>query len=140
MTHAVTTSVTFGLLALAICSVWLNPLQIGRRSIPPWAAFFCAALAAGVIAGFLTWAGVAALGVFALCAYLAGHSEAHRLRRIVFTTLTVLIALALAMHALPGFNNPVLVENIQFSAVAIPFTQNASFDKAAAGLIMLALL
>lgn len=140
MINPVATSVTFGLLALAICAVWLPPLQVGRRAISPWIAFFCAALAAGVIAGFVTWAGVAGLGIFALCAYLASHSETQRLRRIIFTILTVLLALALALHALPGFNNPVLVENIQFSADAMPFTQNASFDKAAAGLIMLALL
>ena len=140
MTHPVTTFIPFGLLALAICAVWLNPIQFGKRFIYPWIALFCAAIITGVIFDVVTWLAVVGLGIFALCAYLAAHSEAHRLRRIVFTTLTVLLALALALHALPGFNNPLLIENIKFSADAIAFTQKANFDKAAAGLILLALL
>ena len=44
------------------------------------------------------------------------------------------------MHRLPGFNNPVLVESIKLSADATAFAQYANFDKASAGLVLLAFL
>jgi len=53
---------------------------------------------------------------------------------------TAVLALALAMHKLPGFHNPLLMDGVVLSAGAAPFTQYANFDKGAVGLILLALL
>lgn len=140
MNHLVTILIPFGFLALAICSVWLKPIQFGKHAISVWIVLFCVAIVTGVMASFLTWLGVVEIGIFALCAYFSAHSETYRIRRIFFTSLTVLLALALSMHKLPGFHNPVLIENVKFSIDALPYTQYANFDKATAGLIILALL
>ena len=132
---------TFGLLGLSICATWLEPIQVGKRfSVSPWLLPFIGAIVAGLVEGYLSWAALVGLGTLGVVAYMTGRSEASRLQRILFGALTVLLALALALHLLPGFHNPVLVADIKFSVDAMPYTQYANFDKGAVGLILLALL
>ncbi len=52
--------------------------------------------------------------------------------------VAALLALALALHVLPGFDNPVVVSQVHLSGKAAPFTQYANFDKGSAGLLLLA--
>lgn len=133
--------ITFGLLGLSICAAWLPPIRFGKQySISPWLLPFIGAVAAGLLSGYLTWPAIIELGALGIAAYFAGRSEATRTQRIVFGTVTAVLALALAMHRLPGFNNPVLIANMKFSTDAAPFTQYANYDKAAVGLILLAFI
>ncbi|MYN40814.1 CPBP family intramembrane metalloprotease [Duganella sp. FT109W] len=125
------TLLTFLLLAAAIGTVWSHPL------LPP--LLFAAAVGAGLLAGVLHAPALIALILFAGAAWLAGHARAAPLRAAALT-VTILLALALAMHKLPGFNNPLLIDHVQLSANAVPFTQYANFDKGAVGLILLAWL
>lgn len=133
--------ISVSLLALAICAVWLPPLRIGARSpIPIWPLPLIGAIATGLLAGYLSWPAVVELCVFAIVAWCAGRAEASRWKRILYGSITAVLALALALHKLPGFNNPVLIAAIKFSSEAKPFTLYANFDKAAVGLILLAFL
>ncbi|MBJ7310490.1 CPBP family intramembrane glutamic endopeptidase [Rugamonas sp. CCM 8940] len=132
---------SFGLLALAICAVWLKPVSLGGRLVvAPWLALFTAALIGGLAGGVLTPLAVAELALFGGVAYGAGSAAVGRGWRIVLLIVTGVLALALAMHRLPGFNNPQLIAGVRFSADATAFSQYANFDKAAVGLILLALL
>jgi membrane protease YdiL (CAAX protease family) len=134
-------AITFGLLALSICAVWIPPIPLGKRfDVPAWQLLFVAAIASGLAAGYLTWPALPALAFLGIVAYLAERTAASRVQRIVFGALTAVTALALALHRLPGFANPVLIADAKFSPDAAPFTQYANFDKAAAGLIILAWL
>lgn len=131
---------TFCLLGLAICAVWLRPYRTaGQTGIPLWLLPFTGAIVAGLAAGYLSGITLLWLALFGSAAYATACSEG-RLRLAVFGAVTILLALALALHLLPGFNRLPLVRDFQFSADAIPYTQYASFDKAAVGLILLALL
>lgn len=56
---------------------------------------------------------------------------------MLLSGIAALLALALALHFVPGFNNPVIVEAFRVSEDAAPFTQYANFDKGAAGLLLL---
>lgn len=133
--------ITFGLLGLSICAVWLPAIQLGKQyCIPPWLLPFIGAVIAGLLSGYLTWPAIIELGVLGIAAYFAGRSQATRAQRIVFGIVTAVLALALATHLLPGFYNPVLIANMKFSADAAPFTQYANFDKAAVGLMLLVFL
>lgn len=133
--------ITFGLLSLSIFAAWLPPARIGDQyRISLWLLLFIAAIATGLLSGYLTGLAIVELGVLVIVAYLAGRSEASRSQCILFGAVSVVLALALAMHRLPGFNNPVLIENIKFSADAKSFTQYANFDKASVGLIFLVFL
>lgn len=133
--------ITFGLLGLSICAAWLEPVRMGKRIILPlWLLPFAGAVIAGLVEGYLAWPALVALGALGATAYMTRRPAASRSQRILFGSSTVLLALALALHALPGFHNPLLVSNIQFSPDAAPFSQYANFDKAAVGLILLASL
>lgn len=125
------TLLTFLLLTGALAAVWFHP------RLP--ALLFAAAVGAGLYAGVLHAPALAILFVFGIAAWQAGHARAALLRAIALA-VTIILALMLAMHKLPGFSNPVLIDHVQFSADALPFTQYANFDKGAVGLILLAWL
>lgn len=132
---------SFSLLGLAICAAWYPAAAApARLRPPPWLLLFGAAIASGLGAGILAWIAVLELALFGAVAYVAGRDDVARRWRLLCGIACALMALALAMHALPGFNNPVLIAKAQFSPGAAPFTQYANFDKAAVGLILLACL
>ncbi|AIY39218.1 CAAX amino terminal protease family protein [Collimonas arenae] len=130
----------FTLLAAAICAVWLHPVRINDRlAVPPWMGFFIAAAGCGLAAGVLNLLAVAELGIFCVIAYVASKAK-RKVLSCILLTIAAIVALAMAMHRLPGFNNPIVISNLKLSADAIAFTQYANFDKGAAGLILLAFL
>jgi membrane protease YdiL (CAAX protease family) len=131
---------TFLLLGLSICAVWSPSIKLGGRQIAPWIVLFICALGSGLFLGFLKPAAIVELGVFVICAYLSKNATANSWQRILFSSITLIGALALAMHLLPGFNNPVIISNFKFSADAAPYTQYLNFDKGAVGLVLLAFL
>jgi membrane protease YdiL (CAAX protease family) len=134
------TLLTFLLLGLAICSVWLKPVSFAANAkATPWMALFAAAVISGWAAGVLYAPAVIALAAFAACAWLAATAQ-QKTMRVVFGLLTLLLGFALAIHRLPGFNNPIVIAGAMFSPDAARFTQYANFDKGTVGLMLLALL
>jgi membrane protease YdiL (CAAX protease family) len=132
---------TFGLLALSICAVWFPSIPTGARGrLPAWIPIWIAAIAVGLFAGYLTFAAPISLGLLAGLAWLAQRGENSRLQRGIFGWATALLGLALALHRVPGFYNPILIDHLRLSADAAPFTLYANFDKASVGLILVALL
>jgi membrane protease YdiL (CAAX protease family) len=134
------TLLTFIVLALAIAAVWLKPVSFAAQAaVAPWAALFGLAVLCGWSAGVLQAPAVLALAVFGGAAWLTAAAPRNYVR-LVSGIVTGLLAFALAIHKLPGFNNPVLIAGAVFSPGAAPFTQYANFDKGAVGLMLLALL
>jgi uncharacterized protein len=129
--------VTFVLLALSICAVWIPALRVSGRNIEPWAVLFAGAVLSGLAAGALKWPALVGIAVLILAAMFSTRKETRPVGRYVLVTLAALIALAFAFHRFPGFNNPILIERAQFSVDAATYTQWANFDKATAGLILL---
>ena len=128
---------TFILLGLSVCSVWIPNVALGRGfSVPPWALLLAAAMASGLAYGALEWTAVIALTLLIAASLLAQRLNS-RVWRTAFTVLAGLIVLALALHRVPGFNNPTVVDGVRLTEAASPFTQYANFDKGAAGLIVL---
>lgn len=134
------TTLTYALLALSICAIWFPPLRIaGQRNLPPWLLTGLLAVASGLVAGVLQPSGLVGLGVFALFAWFASREKVSRWQQFVFGFFTIVMALALAMHRLPGFNKLMLLADVQLSAGAAPFTLYANFDMGVVGLVLLAL-
>lgn len=130
----------FVLLGLSICAVWLPPIPIpSRRPVPLWLPLFIAAVLAGLAAGILELPAVAALGALAGLAWWTNTLSQPALKATTIVVVIVL-ALALALHAVPGFRNPVVINAVRLSADSQPFTQYANFDKGAVGLLLLATL
>jgi membrane protease YdiL (CAAX protease family) len=129
----------FIFLALAIGAAWLQPIPLGTRSVPPWLLLFIMAMAWGLVGGVLEPLAIGALVALVLAAYGCA-SAAHAWLRLLCGLLAGVLALALAMHKLPGFHNPLLIDRVLLSEGAAPYTQYANFDKGAVGLILLAVL
>ncbi len=98
------------------------------------------ATALGVYQNVLDWpvtfvfAAVAALVAFRI------YDRRSRRWQIVSEALLVLIALALMLHLIPGFNNPLQVEAVKVGARSVPFSFSFNFDKALIPFLLLACL
>ena len=136
-----TTFVTYILLAAAICAAWAKPVGLGRVVFAPWVAFFVGALAFGMAAGVLRAPAIVALAALAGTACMTARAPRQRqYLRVICGAVTAVLALALAVHKLPGFNNAIVIDAVTISPGAAPYTQYANFDKGAVGLILLAFL
>jgi hypothetical protein len=124
------------LLASAILAVWLPALKWRGRALVAWFPVFLAALAAGLVSGALTWSGGAALAI--LWVLLGRAQSAGGPVRGAFLVLAAGLALALALHVVPGFNNQIVIEAARFTPDAAPYTQYLNLDKGGAGLLILA--
>lgn len=94
-----------------------------------------AALVSGQI-GFL-----AAIPVMLL--FFAAYAVSlHRKRYLQYIghALFIVLAIALSMHWLPGFNNPRVIGPEQFTADAVPFTMYLNLDKSLVGFWLLLVL
>lgn len=142
----------FLLLMLAVAAVWLPSVRVGSGwSISPWGVVYAAATGLAVAQGFVAPVGVAALVLLiglaellrrqTLLGGLGGLGCPARPSRywLVFACLLVL-AVALSLHAVPGFRNPVALDAVKFSEDGRPFTQYLNFDKGSVGLVLVALL
>lgn len=130
--------ITFALLGAAIASVWLPSWQPpgARLSIAPWLVLHALAMVAGLISGILTWPAVLALLALAGLCLGAERFDGQGAGKAC-TALAAALGLALALHALPGFHNPIVLDAVRTSPEARPFTLYANFDKASAGLWLL---
>jgi len=130
---------SFLLLALAIALVWVPSLPFGTRRVPAWALAFGGACVAGALAPSPSPVlAPAALAELALLAALAWSGSAAPTWRGSLTVLAAVFALALSLHQLPGFHPAVLFHDVRLTPDAAPFALALSFDKAAAGLLLLA--
>ncbi|KAB2970516.1 CPBP family intramembrane glutamic endopeptidase [Zoogloea sp.] len=121
----------FACLGLAILAAAL-PLQ--GRARRGWGLLFLAACGLGVIGDTLDPAALASLAALGL-ACAAGR---HPRLAAAAPWLAGSLALLLALHLCPGFQPLLLADGLVLSPGASPFTLRAGFDKAAAGLLLLA--
>lgn len=133
-------TITFALLCISILAVWLPVIRLSTKQFPVWPLFFFTALVSGTVFSFILPTAVAALLLCAIAAQLVSNLTIPGWMRTGALIITAVLALAMAMHAIPGFNNPVIVDGISFSPDAAPFKQYLNFDKAAAGLLLVAFL
>jgi uncharacterized protein len=130
--------VTYGLLFAAFGALYAPSVAVGRDwKLVPWQLFFAAALAHGLVVGLLGWLAVAFLLLLWLVA--AAHRE-HRglVPGVYWKLIGVAIAMALALHAIPGFDVVVIASAVRLTPDSAPMTLKANFDKGAAGLLLLA--
>jgi len=131
----------FGLLGLSIASTGLAAAREKRLAFLGhlWLLLLGLAVGAGLASGVLHATAVASIGALLAFAWLASRHGKSAVRA-VFTLLTLLLSFALALHAVPGYDNPLLLKDIRLSAGSAPFTMYANFDKGVVGLVLVALL
>jgi len=127
----------FVLLALSIALVWLPAVPVGDRRLPPWTLVFAAACIAGAVASPSVLQ-VPALVALAALAMLAWAGTGAPRSRCPITVAAAVLALAMSLHLLPGFHPVMLYQGLRLTPDAAPFALGLGFDKAAAGLLLLA--
>ncbi len=133
---------TFGLLGLAIASVWWpshRTAGVGAKFpwFQPWKAVLLLVGAAGLLSGVISPPAVLVVAaLWAACAWT--FKRDGNLAHPWGLVPVVLLVLALALHAFPWFHNLRLIDGEKLSANAAPFTLYANADKAVAGLLLLA--
>jgi membrane protease YdiL (CAAX protease family) len=125
---------TFILMAFSVCAVWLKEIKISTWSIPLWIVFLSAAMVSGVINHYVEWIGILWIVIFGLLSYSTNYTAQCRWTnyRLVHVLHFIL------MGKLPGFHNPDIVTNMQFSAEGVPFTHRLNLDGISVGIILLA--
>jgi membrane protease YdiL (CAAX protease family) len=118
---------------VAVLSLWCPPL--GR--LPAWPLALAVAVGTALAVGAMQPAGVLAL--LALAALCAGWQRAQRgwVKGLLLAAV-IALSLALALHLVPGFANPLLVDKLQVSAAAAPVSLYLNLDKTAVGILLCA--
>lgn len=118
---------------LAVLSLWVPPL--GR--LPAWMAGLAIAIGTALALGAMQPAG--ALALLLLAALCAGwRVSTHRLAKGLLLAAIIVLSLALALHVVPGFANPLLLDKVQVSAASKPVSLYLNLDKTAVGIILCA--
>jgi uncharacterized protein len=129
--------ISLGLLGIAICCVWIRQFDflIKHQRVSLWALVYAISLITGVVEGALSVTAAAGIALFAAACLL--YSRAHApLFHALMAVVIVILSLALGMHLVPGFANPVLVDTISITQGALPFKQFGNLDKGAVGLFL----
>ena len=126
-------------LSLAIVCLWLPPQTRVRG---PWsrgvsAAWLGLAIAHAYALGIVSAIGVVAIAVFGLLCFAYTRERSNSLNALL-ALATILFALALMAHVVPGFSNTLIVRDAVLSAGAVPYTLFMNFDKGQIGLFLLA--
>ena len=131
----------FGALSLSILTAFskLN-IQLNKVSLPVWSIPFSLSLVAGLSYGVLEWVALIPIAIYFFLGHLAATTASRAIYSVAILSLLV-FGLALAMHAVPGFNNKLVYENITLGQYSnAPFTLYANFDKATVGLALVSFL
>src|SRR5437764_5389209 len=111
----------FVLLVVSICAAWLPPLSVAKLRVHPWAVVYAVAVVAAFVEGVLQVSAAVALIVLVALALCLTRATRKVMYWMAFALL-LLLCLALALHNVPGFNNPIAIDGMQFSPDAKPFT------------------
>lgn len=128
---------TFALLGLAAIAAWGAAMTSPRWGEWPWRLLLLASGVAALREGFLDWRGVPVAVALWVAAHL--YQRLHqRGVRLAWGAAALLLAGALATHRLPGFAPHVVAESIRLSAASAEMSLKAHYDKAFAGVLLLA--
>jgi uncharacterized protein len=128
---------TFSLLLISVLLLWTQNRMV-------WVPAFVLSVLVGVLAGVLSLVGLVVLAAFGATVWYLSRYDAqpasHPVLRFLLVAVISVTVVLLGLHALPGFNNPLIVRNVILSRGAEPFSLYLNFDKTAAGLLLLGLL
>jgi membrane protease YdiL (CAAX protease family) len=118
---------------LAVLSLWMPPLF----RVSAWIPGLAIAVGTAVVLGAMQAPGVLALLLLAsLC--VGWQRASHRVARGLLLAAIALLSLALALHQVPGFANPLLVDQLQVSAASAAVSLYLNLDKTAVGIVLCA--
>ncbi len=128
---------TFALLGLAAIAVWGAAASSGRWRGWPWRLLLLASCLRALAEGFMDWRALpVAVGLWVTAELY--HRASDRRRRWAWGGAALLLAATLATHRLPGFAPFLVAEGLHLSPASAEMSLKAHFDKAFAGVLLLA--
>lgn len=125
------TTLAFFALAMTIASLWV------KRSPWIWGPFLVLAFALAYVEKIITPIALAPIAaLLALHTLLKG--DIRGLARFVLVALAAVVSFGLLLHFFPGFNNIQILQKVQISKNAYPYSLCLSFDKPFVGIFVLA--
>lgn len=128
----------FGLLTLAVVSVWLLPDYARVLKLPVWMWLFVASASTGLYFGMVGLGGVLYLMVLGLFCRLTVTEKIPTPLRALCGLIVIGLVVLLFLHRVPYFTNPLVFEKVYFSEHSTAYFKYWNYDKAAGGLILLA--
>jgi membrane protease YdiL (CAAX protease family) len=128
---------TFALLGLAAFAVWGAAASSARWREWPWRLFLLASALAALHEAFMDWRGIPVAIALWGAAELYQRAASRR-SRVAWGFAALILAAALATHRVPGFAPYLVVESVRVSPASAEMSLKANFDKAFAGVLLLA--
>jgi uncharacterized protein len=112
--------------------------KLSNRSFPFWLISFVLSLTGGWRYGIIEIQAILSVILMGLSSYYAGKETISRFLRSLLKGIIIFLTAVFFLHWIPGFSHPVLFSNVIISQSARPFSLYLHYDKAAAGLLLLA--
>lgn len=132
------TLIVYGLLTASILAVWLPRHSTQTSRVPPWMILSGVSAGFGLYYGIVEPGGILYLAVLAACCYLVTRRGLNAFIKVISGFVVIGLAVGLFLHRVPFFNNPLVFDGYFLSDQSSVYTKYWNFDKAAAGLILLA--
>lgn len=131
---ALTLAACVALLA-TITSLWLHPAV--------WTVTLVVAVVLGYAAGMLHGLAAVWVAAFGLLVWLYRRNKisaaGNDMRAGLLASGILILGILLGMHALPGFDNPLLIDGAIVAPGATPYTLYFNFDKTLVGILLIGL-
>ena len=129
--------VAFAALTLAQFTLWAPHVSASRAG-GWWIWPFALALVAAAASGIVDARGLLSFLILAGACHLARTARAGTLR-ILSLAVMLATSAALLLHIAPGFDNPLVLDDVVLARDSAPYTKYLSFDKGVVGLFLLGL-
>lgn len=123
---------TYGTLLLSILSCWVY------KRIWLWPSLLLISIIFAFVSKVIDSRALLPIVILALC-HIGLHSNVRGLLRMMCISIAGVISFGLMLHWLPGFNNWLIVKDIQLSPDSYPFTMYFNFDIPFIGIFVLGL-
>jgi membrane protease YdiL (CAAX protease family) len=130
------TYITYGLLYLTVILLWVPKIT----KIPFWIISLLLAILFGLMSNRLDKIAIIYILLLAMTAFVVQNQKLFLPMRFFSGIILLILGFSLEMHIAPGFHNLKILDHIQISSDAVPFTLYLNFDKAVVGIFILGIL
>ncbi len=118
--------------SLLLMSILVGYVSTARNSL----GVFTLAIVAGLYSDCLSWISVPSVICLGTLLWAPEGLRLGKIQRLICYALFLILAIAMSIHLLPGFNNLLIYKQIQFADDSIPFNMYLNFDKTSVGLFI----
>ena len=135
---SIETLVSYGLLTASILGLWVSPLANPRLRPSFWNVSLLLAMGYGIGAGLLEPFALVSMVALGLSVYMVEQELLPISLRLFSAMVVIGLSLVLMLHLAPGFIPLRVIDAVQISHDALPYTKSLNFDKPLIGLLILA--